>query len=78
MNQHKIVYYDENSWAATPADNGPIWQWGDDLLVSLTSATLGCFNAQMGNALRSISGVARTVRKPTSRPRIFETGVDGS
>ena len=37
--RHKIAYYDENTWAATPANNGgngPIWQWDDELLVGFT------------------------------------------
>lgn len=36
---HTVVYYDPGLWAAVPANNGgngPIWQWGDELLVGFT------------------------------------------
>lgn len=36
---HRVVYYEPDRWAAVPANNGgngPIWQWGDELLVGFT------------------------------------------
>ena len=36
---HCIVYYDAGNWAAVAANNGgngPIWQWGDELLIGFT------------------------------------------
>ena len=37
--RHGIVYYDASKWAAVPANNGgngPVWQWGDELLLGFT------------------------------------------
>ncbi len=37
--QHVVVFHDPQKWAAVPANNGgngPIWQWGDELLVGFT------------------------------------------
>jgi len=34
--KHYIVHYDPGKWAALPANNcddGPNWQWGDEILV---------------------------------------------
>ncbi len=40
--RHSIVYHDPTKWAAVPANNGangPVWQWGDELLVGFTVGT---------------------------------------
>jgi hypothetical protein len=42
MAQHTVVYHDPAQWAAVPANNGgngPIWQWGNELLVGFTVGT---------------------------------------
>lgn len=42
MLKNIIVYYDSSKWAAVPANNGgngPIWQWGDELLVGFNRGT---------------------------------------
>jgi len=42
--QHGVVYYDEARWISTPANNGcngPLWQWGDELLVGFTVGEYG-------------------------------------
>ena len=34
--QHVVVYYDPEAWAACPANqgtNGPTWQWGEEILI---------------------------------------------
>lgn len=41
--QHVVVYHNPTQWAAVPANNGangPVWQWGDELLAGFT---LGAF-----------------------------------
>lgn len=40
--KNAIVYYSRDSWAAVPANNGangPLWQWGEELLVGFTVGT---------------------------------------
>lgn len=42
MSEHTIVHYDPGAWVAVPANNGgngPIWQWGDELLIGFTKGT---------------------------------------
>jgi hypothetical protein len=39
---HVVVFHNPNKWAAVPANNGangPVWQWGDELLVGFTMGT---------------------------------------
>jgi hypothetical protein len=40
--QHVVVHHDEQRWCAVPANNGangPVWQWGDELLLGFTRGT---------------------------------------
>jgi len=40
--EHHVVYHDPAKWAAVPANNGangPVWQWGDELLAGFTMST---------------------------------------
>lgn len=51
--RHSIVYYEQNSWAAVPANNGangPLWQWDDELLIGFTKGVF--FPAEKGHQCR--------------------------
>jgi hypothetical protein len=40
--RHVVVYHDPVRWGAVPANNGangPVWQWGEELLVGFTVGT---------------------------------------
>lgn len=42
--RHVLVYHRPDAWAAVPANNGangPVWQWGDELLVGFTVGAFG-------------------------------------
>jgi len=46
---HVVIYHDPITWASVPANNGangPVWQWGEELLVGFT---VGTANVQSTN-----------------------------
>jgi len=62
---HHIVYYAPTEWAAVPANNGgngPIWQWGNELLVGFTLGTFAVATRshQCDNGRPFVSCLARS------------------
>lgn len=54
--RHVVLFHDPTRWAAVPANNGangPLWQWGDELLVGFT---VGAFRrAEKGGVCQPIT-----------------------
>ena len=61
---HHVVYYDPSGWAAVPANNGgngPIWQWGNEILVGFTLGAFGTSRSHQTNNDRPfVSWLARS------------------
>jgi hypothetical protein len=63
--RHVIVAYDKTKWCAVPANNGgngPIWQWGNELLVGFTQgeAFFGGKGHQVDDGKPQLSLLARS------------------
>ena len=64
--KHIIVAYDKSKWCAVPANNGgngPLWQWGNELLVGFTQGE-ACFSGnghQVNDDKPQLSRLARSL-----------------